>query len=551
MQMSGSKALCEILRREGVEYVFGIPGATEVRFMDALEDYPDIKYVLGLHEVVAAGAAEGYARTSGKVGVLNLHTNTGLSAALPLLANAFTGGVPLVVTAGQQDTRLRAYEPHLTGDLVKIAAPVTKWGFEITNVEDIPVVLKRAFKTAAHPPTGPVFVSLPQNILGESFDFEYPKSSAIGTHVHPDPESVKEAVSLLARARNPLMIVQDGIAKSEALADAVEFAELIGAKVYQPWMGDVNFPLNHPLYVGDLDMTSTKTWDMLAEVDILVAIGTPLFSVSSYLAQARLSASTKVIQIDNNAWEIGKNNPVDCGIEGDIKASLVDLTSALRAEMTATAKAGVKNRTSEIGLTKKKSDEEFFARAQKERDDTPITPSRLMQEIKENIKPGTRIVDDCWSSSAVLRRTLAFSEPKSFQRSRSGGSIGFGLPGALGVKLASPDRPVVCVSGDGSAAWSIQSLWTASHYNIPVCFIIMANGCYQMVRSMKSRLLGEAASGRNLGTDLCQPQIDFCRVAEGFGLQTQRVDRPDQLGPALKQGFGLKGPNLIEVRTRA
>jgi benzoylformate decarboxylase len=290
---------------------------------------------------------------------------------------------------------------------------------------------------------------------------------------------------------------------------------------------------------------------MLAKVDVLAAIGTAVFSASSYLAEARLSPSTKVIQIDNNAWEIGKNNPVRCGIEGDIKSSLVDLTSALRKEMTPTFRADVKKRTAEIALAKKRDDEEFLARSQKEKNDVPIAPSRLMQEIKDNLKPGTRIVDDCWSSSAVLRRTLAFSEPKSFQRSRSGGSIGFGLPGALGVKLASPDRPVVCVSGDGSAAWSIQSLWTAAHYNIPVCFVIMANGCYQMVRSMKSRLLGEKAAGRNLGTDLCGPQIDFCRVAEGFGMQAQRVDQPAQLGPALKQAFELNEPNLIEVRTRA
>jgi len=170
-----------------------------------------------------------------------------------------------------------------------------------------------------------------------------------------------------------------------------------------------------------------------------------------------------------------------------------------------------------------------------------------MQEIKNNLKPGTRIVDDCWSCSAVLRHTLGFSEAKSYQRSRGGGSFGWGLPGALGVKLASPDRPVVCISGDGSALWSIQSLWTAAHYGIPVTHIICANACYQQVRNMKALLMAEKAKGRYLGTSLGHPQNDFCKIAEGMGVQAQRVERPEQLGPALQQAFSVDKPNLVEV----
>ena len=160
MPITGSQAVKEIFCREGVEYIFGIPGATEAFFMDALEDCPDIRYILGLHEVVAMGAAEGYARTSGKPGILNLHTGTGLGASLPLLSNAYNGGVPLIVTAGQQDTRLQAYDPHLAGDLVNMSHPFTKWSTEIHHVEDIPTIFRRAFKIATQPPTGPVFISL-------------------------------------------------------------------------------------------------------------------------------------------------------------------------------------------------------------------------------------------------------------------------------------------------------------------------------------------------------------------------------------------------------
>lgn len=188
--MTGKKALMELLRSEGVEYVFGIPGATEVLFMDGLEDCPEIEYILGLHEVVASGMAEGYARASGKVGVVNLHTGPGVAAAMPMLYNAHLGGVPLLVTAGQQDTRLLMQEPALTGDLVGMASQFTKWSTEVLYAADIPLVIRRAFKIATHPPTGPVFVSLPQDVLEQDVDFESLPRAPSFTQLRPDQEAI-------------------------------------------------------------------------------------------------------------------------------------------------------------------------------------------------------------------------------------------------------------------------------------------------------------------------------------------------------------------------
>jgi benzoylformate decarboxylase len=547
MKLTGAAALMEIFRREGVEYIFGIPGATEVFFMDALEDQPDIRYILGLHEVVAAGMAEGYARTSGKAGVLNLHTGPGLAAALPMLSNASAGGVPLIVTAGQQDTRIQACEPALAGDLVRIAGPFTKWATEITHAGDIPAIFRRAFKYAKQSPTGPVFISLPQNIMADIFDFEYIEDHSHNTHLYPDPASVETAAGLLASARNPAIIIEDGVTKNEAQKQVVEFAELIGARVYEYWMSDVNCPVNHPLYAGDLDLTSLRTRDLLEKVDVLIVIGAELFRLPVYLEKPLLSPATRIIQIDDNPWQIGKNFPVFSSIEGNIRFSLSALSSFLRKTLMPATLEGVQARIRAFTEEKQRSDQLFAEKASREWENTPISTSRLMQEIKENLLPGTRIVDDCWSCSAVLRRTLAFSEAKSYQRSRNGGSIGWGLPGALGVKLASPDRPVVCISGDGSAMWSIQSLWTAAHYNIPVTFIICANGCYQQVRNMKTLIMKNGASNRNLGTSLCQPQNNFCTIAEGMGIPAQRVEYPGQVKSALQQAFNLNRPNLVEV----
>jgi benzoylformate decarboxylase len=546
--MTGKEALMQILNIEEVEFVFGIPGATEVVFMDALEDHPEIKYILGLHETVAMGMAEGYARTSGKAGFLNFHTNTGLSASFPLLYNAYEGAVPLIVTAGQQDTRLAAREPALGADLVGLAKPFTKWSTEVVNVEDIPLVMRRAFKVALQPPQGPVFVALPQNLLEQKLDFIYSRGSLPFARLRPDSEAVHAAAGLLKHARNPVILVEDGVAKNAALAEVVELAELTGSRVYQQWMSDVNFPVNHPLYLGDLDVNSASCRQTLGEADVLVAIGTVLFSQAIHTPGPLLPPDIKIVQIDSDPWQIAKNYPVTAGLEGDIKVSVAELTSVLKNELSNREIVTIKKRSEAIAAEKRRIVETLRQKAQKEVDNLPIAASRLMQEIRDALKPGTRIVDDCWSYSAPLRQTLGFSEAKSYQRARGGGSIGWGLPGALGVKLASPNRPVVCISGDGSAMWSVQSLWTAAHYSIPVTYIICANGMYRQVRVMKNRIMGQSSSeGRYLGTDISTPKIDFVGLARSLGLTGTKVDRPGDLAAALKSAFNSPGPTLVEV----
>ncbi len=545
--MTGKEALMQILRAEGVEYVFGIPGATEAQFVDVMEDHPEIKYVLCMHELAAVGMAEGYARTSGKVGFLNLHTGTGLAAGMPMLSNAWWGGVPLVVTVGQQDTRILAEEAAMSDDLVKIAAPFTKWATEVIRPEDLPTIMRRAFKIATHPPTGPVMVSLPLDVLAGTFEFEYRPSAHSYTRLHPDDRSIEAAVELLLGAQNPAIIVEDGVTKCEALDEVVRFTEQIGARVYQPWMADVNFPVHHPLYIGDMDPNSIATRDILEKVDVLVVIGAMFFQQAIPTPKPLVPSTTRVIQIDNNPWQIAKNFPVACGVEGDIKVALADLTRALEARLTAAGRAAAAERTTTISAERRAMVETFEKKVLAEWDNTPISGTRLMAELRDAILPGTRIVDDCWSYSAILRRMLPLKDLREYQRARGGGSIGGGLPMALGAKLASPDRPVVCVSGDGSAMWSIQSLWNAAHYDIPVTFIVLSNAAYRQVRIMKTKLMGEGVKGRNLGTVLSPPDIDFCRIAEGMGLAARRVTEPGELRAAFQEALAAGVPNLIDV----
>jgi benzoylformate decarboxylase len=464
-----------------------------------------------------------------------------------MLSNAYYGGAPMVVTVGQQDTRLLMEEPAMSDNLVKVAGPFTKWATEVIRPEDIPTAMRRAFKVATHPPTGPVMVSLPLDVMADTFDFEYLPSAHSFTRLHPDDRSIAVAVDLLSKAHNPAIIVEDGVTKCEALDEVVHFAQQIGARVYQPWMSDVNFPVHHPQYLGDLDPNSLATRDILEKVDVLVVVGALFFQQAIRLPKPLVTPATKVIQIDNNPWQIAKNYPISCGVEGDIKVALSDLSAALAGRVPPEASSAIAERIKTISLEKQAMTEAFEKSGQSEWDNTPISGTRLMAEIRDAIEPGTRIVDDCWSYSAILRRTIPFAEPRSYQRARGGGSIGGGLPSSLGVKLASPDRPVVCISGDGSAMWSIQSLWNASHYNIPVTFIIISNACYRQVRLMKTRLMGEGVRGRDLGTALCPPEIDFCKIAEGQGIAARHVTEPGELRAVLQTALRSGAPNLIDV----
>lgn len=546
--LNGQKILMDLLQQEGVEYVFGIPGATEVLFMDALEQTEDIDYILGLNENICAGIAEGYARASGKPGFLNLHTGPGVAASLGMLYNAHAGGVPLVITTGQQDTRLLQRDPHLSGDIVGTAKTYCKWCTEIVHVEDIPLTIQRAFKMAMQPPTGPVLVSIPQNVLAQTFDYTYKQNTTVYTRMRPDKAALDSAIEILEQAKRPVIFSQTGVTRSAAQEEVVKFAELIGAKVYQNWMSDVNFPVDHPQYLGDMDPTAPHAIDAFNEVDVLIAIGCPLFGQGFYNPDFKFPTSMKIVQIDENPWQIGKNVPADCGIQGDIKTSVTELNALLEAKMPARFQTDVAMRIKEITAKKQKINDQLKRKIEREWDTLPISITRLMAEIKNAIDGETLVVDDCWSSSGMLRQILDLKKHKQFFRSREGGSIGWGLPGAVGVQLGAPDKKVVAVSGDGSAAWSMQGLWTASRYRLPITFVITNNATYRQVKLVRKGVLGDyPLNEKHLGMEIDDPVINFSELALSMGVQAIRVDQSADLASALSNALESDQPTLIEV----
>ena len=538
--MTGGQALMETLLAHGVEIIFGNPGTTESPLLVALEEYPRLRYILALQEASVMAMADSYARASGRATFVNIHIAPGLANALSGLYNAFRGGTPMVVTAGQSDTRLLMHDAALSGDLTRMARQYTKWSHEILHPADVPVAVRRAFKIAHEPPTGPVFLSLPWNVLDDSaaMDLSAPgRFFAIGA---PAAEGLDEAARLLASAARPALIVGDRVAQAGATRAAVALAERLGAPVFATSFSEVNFPANHPLFMGLLAGGGPGR-ALLDEADVILGAGATLFSQIIYTPRSPLPAGATLIQLDNAGWEIGKTLTPALGLLGDVRAGLEGLIARLGENL------GQSQRRDQASAASAKRRSDFQARARSRWDDRPIAPERLMSEIATALPPDAILVDEAISHSPALMQAVEPSEPGRYYRIR-GGAIGWGLPAALGVALARPEQPVVAVVGDGSSMYTIQALWSALHHRLPVTWVICNNGTYRVLKVNLAAYLGEGVAGRRfIGMDLTDPELDFARIAGGFGVRSERVERPEDLRPALERAIAAREPVLLDV----
>ncbi len=538
-----------VLEAHDVEYVFGNPGSTEVVFMDALYDRPKMKYILTLHETVAAGMAEGYAWASGKTGFVNVHTLPGVANMLSTLYNANLGDMNMVVTAGQQDTRLIQKDPGLTGDMVSMTRPFTKWSVEVQHAADIPLVMNRAFKMAAQQPQGPVFVSLPQDVLMQEDDIEVGRPSWVPSMTGPDKEAIDRAADLLAGADSPALFLGFRLSRCGALEETVRIAELIGARVTENYIrAETSFPSAHPLFDGGMATDLTSSPGTIEDVDVMLVVGANFVSQLFHLPEPVISPSTKIVHLDTDPWEIGKNQSTDVGVLGDIKVSLRELFNAVDSRMTPAARSAAEKRAKAIGDANRKRREVLWERSQENWDQEPIALNRLALDLRETLLPDTIIVDGAVTSSVALRNYLDLDDPTAYLAFQDNdGSLGDSLPKALGVKLARPDRPVVGLVGDGNAMYSIQGLWTAAHHDIPVVLVIFNNATYKILKVNAMRVMGSDVKPRLHSMDLFDPPIDFAKLAQDFGMHGEQVRSPDDLKPALERAINLGKPALVDV----
>lgn len=550
MRKPSRHILLEMLVNQGVKYVFGNPGTTELPLMDGIQDYPQLNYILALQEASAVAMADGYARASRKPSFVNLHIAAGLANGISMLYNAFRGGTALVLTAGQSDTRMFMEEPLLSGNLVEMCRQYSKWSAEVLHGKDVPTAIRRAFRTASTPPTGPVFLSLPWDVLDEEIELYLSPPSPVYSRVRPDLKAIEQGAGLLAKAKNPLMLIGDRVAQADAVPDAVKVAELLGAMVMALSYSEVNFPTGHRQFNGIVNVDSPTAREILRRHDVILAVGCNLFTQFLYVPQL-FSGNEQVVHLDVNVGEIEKNIPVAVGVWADIKAGLEELYGALEGSMSQGERDEAKTRAKKIGESKAQRREGFLARVRENWDQRPIDPQRLFLEMKEVLPRDTIIASEAVSSGVALFRAIDFNEPGSFFSWR-GGALGWGIGGALGIKLAEPDCPVVSVVGDGSAMYSIQGLWTAAEYDLPVTYIICNNRSYRILKHFLVNyyfpILGlKDRKSEYPGMNFFQHPLDCAAVAEGFGIQGFKVDSPEDLKPTLEQALSLGKPALVDV----
>jgi benzoylformate decarboxylase len=546
--MPGKTALLELLKQEGVRVVFGNPGTTELPLMDAFAVERELRYVLALQEAPAMGMADGYAQASGQLACVNLHAAPGLGNAMGMLYDAQKAGSPIIVTAGQHEQRFNFTEPLLWADLPVIARPFVKWSEEVRRLSDLPRAIHRAAKTALAPPTGPVFLSLPGDILTDSEDLDLGHPTRVATGIRGDANAIALAAAILAKSSSPVIIAGDAVPQGDALAELVALAEALGAPVYDEGMATrAMFPSSHPLYRGALVRLPAAIRGMLQQHDLLLSVGADLFTLSLPDDVESMPEGMPVVHLDTNPWELGKNYPAKVAILGEPKVTLPELTAELLATRTAQEAHRAVQRLEHVRAEGLVSLHKLQTNAEALAGRHPIHPLALMQALGRSLPPDAVVIDETVSSGTGLRRFLKSDDPQSFFGMRGGG-IGWGLPAAIGAKIALPHRPVVALIGDGSAMYTIQGLWTAAREKLQMVFIIINNYSYRILKQRTNAMKQLAAqTDTYVGMDLDNPRIDFVTVARGLGLTAQRATTLSEVQDILTQALAHDGPTLIDV----
>jgi len=539
--LTGRSAFLQLLLDEGVSHMFGNPGTTELPIMEVMPDFPRLKYVLGLYESVVVGMADGYARASNRLAACNVHVAPGLGNAMGALYNAKFSGSPLILTAGQQEQGHGLLEPLLYAPLVPVAQPFVKWAVEVTRAADLPLIVRRAAKVALTPPTGPVFISLPGDVLEQDVELEPAQPTRVDARNRPSDEALARLARKMIEARNPVILAGHELSIHDAFAEAAELAELLGAGVYQQTIPyAAQFPSEHRAYLGALTRNQKLVREALAPFDLAICLGADLLRMSVYSPVDPLPEGMPVVHISERDWELGKNHPTEFALQANVKETLRALLPLLRAARPAAAE----QRLAALAPRNWSAQREKARLAALEAaEEKPIDPRYLMLRIAETLPKDAVVVEEALTSANSLPALLALRDPKSYYGLASGG-LGFALPGAIGVSLALPGRPVVAVVGDGSALYGIQALWTAAHEKLPVTYVITNNRSY---RILKERLISMRHSDKFIGMDIREPSIDYCALAQSMGVSAQRVVEPQDFAPALREAVASGGPRLIEV----
>ena len=539
MKMTGKKALMECIKAEGITNVYGNPGTSEGPIMEEIVRHKELRYLLTLQEGVATGMAEADARVNNKASFLSLHIDSGLVNGFSLMNDAYTTGTPMVVTSATYDVRnLR------NRDLVELAKPFTKWSTQVVLPDQVPSVMRKAFTEANTHPKGPVFVGFSSNALDSEADMEiYP--SSIPVYGGLDDHAIKEISTSIENSSYPVLLVGDRVAEDSALKEAVELAEKIGMMVFIEG-SNIPFPTNHPQMVGYHSIRSDKQRSLLDDSDLIISAGADLFSDWFYEGDVLISDKTEFIFLDSKPNSQGNRQPSKITGLGNLKVIFKQLLETINYSKI----ENVKNRIDEISKIKKEIDDNTKKAAEKNWNNSLMSPERAMYELGNSLPKDTILVNDAISHRAAVMEYIKFESSDQMISGR-GGSIGWGVGATLGVQCAAPDKNVVGIIGDGSAMMTVQGYWTAANDNIPCIFIILNNQSYRILKVnidyYRKKIREEVETSGDY------PYMDFpmvlnhTEIAKSMGVDAVRITDPTEINAEITKAINSKKPRLIEL----
>ena len=546
--MTGKQALLEMLKAEGVEYIFGNPGTSEGPIIDLLGDYPELRYILTLQESVAVGMGEAYARATGKASFVSLHVDSGLANGIALMLDALNTGTPMVVTSANYD--IRKTNETIT-DLAGLVRPVTKWAVELSHADQIPSVIRRAFNEANSHPKGPVYVGFTSNALEGLAEMNIVPSRPVYNAPRPSSEGIAQAATMLLDSSRPLLLVGDRLSDDDAMDEAVELAELMGLPVYQARGAEVAFPTRHPQFMGAMSLRVASQRAVLQSADLVLAVGSDPFEELFYWGDVILPPEARLIHIDADGSRIGRSEPTDLGVVGDCKNSIAELIAALKERLSPGDTAEIDLRKQAASVEARSNREAFEASVAEKWEHKPMTPARMMSELSAALPDNAIVIDDSISNRGTMRHYF-HARNRGDLRGVRGQSIGGGMGATMGTQCANPDRPVFGIIGDGSAMMTIQGLWTAANDNIPCVFVICNNGMYRVLKTNfnvyqeEILKLPETSAGRLLYSEFATP-FDMASIANSMGVTGERITDPSQIKPAVDRAVASGKPTLLDM----
>lgn len=548
--INGCHAIIEQFLADGMNIMFGNPGTVEQGFLDALRDYPEMKYILTLQESVALLMADGHARATKRPTLVQLHSTPGVGNAIGALYQAKRGHAPLVVIGGDSGIKYSGMDAQMAGDLVAMAEPVTKWSTMVMHPSSLLRTIRRAIKIAATPPMGPVYICLPMDILDEQCTESVFPTCFPSTRTIPDPKDLLQVATWLVAAQKPMIFIGDGIAYSGAQEELTLVAEMLGAEVWGVDSGELNMAYNHPLYRGQTGhMFGEQSLPILKRGDVNLICGTYIVPEVFPLLGDVFAPGAKTIHIDLNAYEIAKNHPVTLGIVSDPKLTLQKLAEVLKELQTPLQIADASRKVGELSESKQKTLQSEIERDILFKDTVPMQSSFFMKELAKQLPDGVIIFDEALTNSPSLTRYLPPQKTGEFFQTR-GGSLGIGFPGAIGAKLANPDKTVIGFSGDGGSMYTIQALWSAVRHNIDAKFVVCNNSSYKLLQLNINAYWKEREMTPHEFPpcfDLSRPQIRFDEMARSMGVASVRIEKPCDVEAGIRKMLEHKGPFLIDL----